>query len=156
MGGFTCFNTRPMAQNPSISELVAALDGEEKIKILRGFTVLGRKAYGVVASRLMLNEKVVDRLFGKIDDMQKLSASLMRGEIVITPAEVDQQTGEEITPAVYNTPPANAGALLAAVQDEFSDDFNPVQVTAILTKMVEYSKWNGSGDWVFYSNEIIK
>ena len=156
MAGFTCFNTKPVAQKPSISELVAALESEEKIKILQGFATLGRKACGVVASRLMIDEKVVDRLFGKIDDMQKLSASLMRGQIEITPADVDQQTGKEINPAVYNTPPANAGALLAAVQDEFSDDFNPVQVTAILTKMVEYSRYSGDGTWEYYSNEIIK
>lgn len=56
---------------------------------------------------------------------------------------------------VYNTPPSNAAGLLSAVQDEFADDFTPIQVEAILTKMVEYSKYDGTGNWTFYKNNVI-
>ena len=74
---------------------------------------------------------------------------------IVTPAEYDEETGEETTPAVYNTPPATASALLTQVQDDFVEDFTSGQVQAILTKMVEFSKSNGSGDWDYYKTNVI-
>lgn len=79
----------------------------------------------------------------------------MRGEVVVTPAVLDPETGEVVTPAVYNTPPTTANALLTQVQNEFADDFTSQQVLAILTKMVEYSKHDGTGNWAFYSANVI-
>ena len=54
-----------------------------------------------------------------------------------------------------NTPPTTAAQLLSQVQDDFSDDFTGAQVSAILTKMVNYSKHDGSGDWDFYKDNVI-
>ena len=152
--GFTYYNTRPVVSQPTIQELIDHLSGVQKGAILDGFVkkVLPKTlAYDVSG----LSRQVVVRLYKAIDAIEEASRHLMRGEVVITPAVVDPQTGET-TPAVCNTPPKNAGALLSQVQDDFSDVFTSTQVTAILTKMVEYSRHDGSGDWGFYSTEVIK
>jgi len=153
--GFTYYDEFPVKPQPTLQELIAALSGQQKVAILNGFvkkTLPKKLAYDVPG----LKREVVARLYRAIDEIEETSRSLMRGEVLITPAEIDQVTGEEITPAVYNTPPANATALLSTVADEFSDIFTEAQVSAVLQKMVAYSKWDGSGDWAFYSSEVIK
>ena len=151
--GFTYYNTRPVVSRLTIQELIDNLSGVQKGAILDGFVkkILPKTlAYDVSG----LSREVVVRLYRAIDEIEEVSRHLMRGEVIITPAVIDPVTGEVTIPAVYNTLPAKAGALLSAVQGVFSEDFNAIQVTAILTKMVEYSKYDGSGDWAFYKNNV--
>lgn len=153
--GFTYYNTKPTPSIPTLQELISGLSGAQKLTILNGFVnkVLPKTlAYNEAG----LNRGVVIRLYRAIDEIEEYARTLMRGELEITPAEIDPETNEIITPAVMNTPPTNATTLLSDVQDEFSEVFTNAQVSAILTKMVEYSKYDGSGDWAFYSSEVIK
>ena len=152
--GFTYYNTKSVKVVPTTQEILASLTGGKKGAILNGFAKGTRVK--ILASSENINRAVVQHLYDKLDEMEEASRSLMRGEVVVTPEVIDPETGEITTPAVYNIPPANAGALLSAVQDAFSTDFTSGQVTAVLTKMVEYSKHNGDGDWAFYSTEVIK
>jgi len=151
---FTYYDELPIEEPQTIPELVASLDSQEKGAILNGFS--RRFKSEVVAARIKVNPVVVRRLYEQMDLMEERSRALMRGEVVVTPAELDPETGEVITPAVYNTPPSTAGALLTAVQDDFSEYFEPAAVTAVLTKMVEYSKFDGSGTWSYYAAEVVK
>jgi hypothetical protein len=152
MAGFTYYDEKPNTK-PTTAEILASLTGEQKLAVLDGF------ALNVPIFRLKYTAKIhpvaIAHLYRKISAVQNAARMTMRGEIMIAPAELDPQTGEEISPAVYNTPPNSSGALLADIQDAFSADFSPAQVTAILTKMVEYSKHDGSGDWAFYSTNVI-
>lgn len=152
--GFTSYNSRPVIPQPTTQEIVASLTSVQKGAILNGFALNVRPK--VLKYKEGIPFSVVVHLYKKLDEIEEASRHLMRGEVIITPAVIDPETGEVITPAVYNIPPVNAAALLSAVQDVFSADFTAIQVTAILTKMVEYSKWNGLGDWAFYSTEVIK
>lgn len=151
--GFTYYDTVPSVPQPTLQELIEALSGAQKIAILNGFTkktLAKQLAYTTPG----LDRAVIQRLYQSMDSMEELSRSLMRGEVLVTPAVIDPQTGEVTTPAVYNTPPASSGALLSAVQDAYVDIFTGAQVNAILTRMVEYSKWDGTGDWTFYSTQV--
>lgn len=152
--GFTTYNSRPVPPTPTTQEMVAALSGGQKVAILDGFAnkVISKTVFYKTGIKL----SVINHLYKKLDEIEEASRHLMRGEVVITPEVVDPQTGEVTTPAVYNTPPTSAAELLLEVQDAFSEDFTSGQVTAILTKMVEYSHWDHSGDWAFYSSEVIK
>jgi len=154
MVGFTYFDEIPVEPQPTIAELIASLTGGQKGVILDGFTKRIKPI--VLARRILLNENVVIRLYDQIDQMQSLSRSLMRGEVVVTPAVIDPETGEVTQEAVYNTPPSTALQLLNAVQNEFEDSFTSAQVEAILTRMVEYSKYDGTGDWAYYKTEVVK
>ena len=152
--GFTYYNIIPVTPQPTLQELIDALSGGQKTAVLNGFikkTLPKQLAYDVPG----IKRAVVVRLYQAIDSIEELSRSLMRGEVLITPAVVDPQTGEVTTPVVYNTPPVNSGELLSAVQDAYTDIFTSAQVTTILTKMVEYSKKDGTGDWTFYKNNVI-
>ena len=152
--GFTYYDTIPVQPQPTTAEIVAALSGQEKIDVLNGFIkkiIPNRLKYSTTVP-----EGVIKHLYRKIDEIEERARALMRGEVLITPAVIDPNTGEVTTSAVYNTPPETSGALLSQVQDDFDDDFTAGQVTDILTKMVEYSKHDGSGNWTFYKAEVIK
>ena len=147
MLGFTYYNEIPVNVVPTTAGIVAGLSGAEKTAILDGFTAKihpSKLKYTTTVS-----EGVIKHLYRKIDEIEERARELMRGEVIVTPAD-----GE--TPAVYNTPPSTSGALLTQVQDDFSDDFTSVQVSAILTRMVNYSKHDGSGTWSYYKTEVIK
>ena len=150
---FTYYDTVPVETPPTLQEIIASLTGDQKTGILNAF-IRGVRPQ-VASARLLITYSAVERLYRAIDEIEELSRKLMRGEVLITPGEYDDE-GNEITPPVYNTPPVSAAALLSAVQDEFSDVFTAPQVQAVMTKMVEYSKHDGTGDWAFYSTEVIK
>ena len=153
--GFTYFDTIPSPTQPTIQEIIDGMSGAQKVAVLNGFVekILPKKlAYDVPG----LSKQAIITLYRAIDSIEETARSLMRGEVLITPAVIDPGTGEIITPAVYNTPPANAAELLVEVRDAFVDVFTSAQVEAVLTKMVEYSKHDGTGNWAFYAAEVIK
>lgn len=154
MAGFPYYNEIPVETPPTLGELVDALTGQEKGAILNGFTV--GTAEITVAKRVLIPYSTVLALYEAIRQMTNRSTALMRGEVELVPAIIDPETGEIITPPVYNTPPATAGELLAEMQDTYSEWFSEGEVTAILTRMVEYSINDGTGNWAWYSTEVIK
>ena len=132
--------------------MVASLSGAQKVAILDGF--VKKELPKTISYRTGISRLVVTHLYRAIDAIEERARELMRDVSVVIPAEYDEE-GVEITPAVYNVPPATVGELLVLVQDEFVENFTGGQVTAILTKMVEYSKHDGTGDWDFYASKVI-
>lgn len=131
MIGFSYYDEPASNSGPSTQEMLAALSGAQKLAILDGF------ANKVPIRRLMFQQlidpSVIRHLYGKIDAIEEASRILMNGD----------------------TPPATSSALLAAVQDDFSDDFTGGQVSAILSKMIECSKHDGTGDWNYYKAAVV-
>jgi len=160
--GFTYYDEIPTPEVPTISELVAALTAQERGDILEGFTkkIIPERLTDYIRERFNRTFKpkkaVVIRLYRAIDSIEERAREYMRGEVLITPAVIDPDTGEVIEEAVYNTPVETANELLTTIQDEFSEDFSSAQVQAILSKMVNYSKHDGTGDWTFYKTEVVK
>lgn len=151
---FSYYNSIPVASLPTTQEIIASLSGPQKQSVLNGFA-RGIKAI-TLARHIDIAENAVSHLYARLDEIEETARKYMRQEIVITPAVLDPETGEVITPAVYNDPITNAADLLVAVRDVFADVFTSAQVQAVLTKMVEYSKHDGTGNWAFYSTEVIK
>lgn len=152
--GFTSFDVKEDT-TPTTQEVLALLTNEQKLFILDGFT---NKVKPDVLHRMVEVSHpayIVKYLYGKFADIRDESARRMRGEILITPAVYDDE-GNETSPAVYNTPPTTSTQLLNEIKDQFAEDFNESQVSAILTKMVKYSKSNGTGNWTYYKTEIRK
>jgi hypothetical protein len=154
MAGFPYYNEIPVVASPTLGDLIDSLTGQQKGQILSGYTI-GTKEV-TLARRILVPESTVFALYEVIKQMVNRSNALMRGEVELVPAVIDPETGEITTPAVMNTPPDGAVALLAEVQDDYSEWFSGAEVTAILTRMVEYSIHDGTGNWVFYSTEVIK
>jgi hypothetical protein len=151
--GFTSYNSKPVPPVPTTQEIVASLTSAQKVAVLNGFAQNVKPKTIKYESELKL--QVVTHLYKKMDEIEELSRSLMRGEVVLTAAVVDDETGEVTTPVVYNTPPTTASALASQVASTFSVDFTSGQVGAILTKMYQYSSWDGKGTWTFYKNNVI-
>jgi len=130
--GFTYYNTKPVVVPPTIIEMVASLSGEQKTAILDGFTnkIIAKTLY----YKTGIDKKIIIALYKAIDEIEEASRELMRSE----------------------TPPATSNDLLLAIRDQFSNYFNSTQITAILSQMVKYSKYDGSGNWTYYKSEVIK
>jgi len=153
--GFTCYEQPVIVPKPTIAEIIASLDNTQKLAVLNGF------AYKVAPQTLYYNLKgkvsvdVIRALYKAIRDIRNYSRALMRGEVEITSAETDPETGEVITPAEMNTPPTSQTALKNAVASKYTEDFNATQVGAIITKMIKCTKPAEKGDWAFYKINII-
>lgn len=158
--GFTYYNEVTTTQEPTVVELLADLTGQQKVDILEGFTkkILPARLSDYIRLKydrtFTPKKRIVYRLYQTIDEIEETSRKYMRGEIIVTPAEIDSETNEIITQAVYNTVPTTANQLLTAIQSLFSDVFSSGEITTILTKMVEYSKHDGTGNWAFYAEQV--
>ena len=151
--GFYCFTAPEPIVVPTLKEQIGALSSETKAKLLNGF--ISRTPVEHLDHKLGLSQQLIRSIYTTIDAIQEQCKLLMRGEVVVTPAVIDPETGEVTTPAVMNTPPATSTALKNTIKNDFVDIFTEVQITAILTKMIEYSKYDGSGTFSFYQSQII-
>ena len=153
---WTSFDKPEQDQIP-IQDILDSLSAEQKVGFLNAYTQGWADNYPKVKSLLRIRPTAIaKRLKTKLDEIQFVSRRYMRGEILITPAVIDPETGEETTPAIFNTPPDNSTELLNIVKVFFINEFTEEQVTAILTKMIKFSKTDGSGTWIYYKTEIVK
>ncbi len=154
--GFTHYDEVEPDVQPTIPELIAALNNEQKAAILDGFIKEIHPARLREKYRdLNIPKRVIARLYEIISKVRDRSQVLMRGEVLIT-GPVFGENGEITTPAVYNTSPNTASKLIDIITDDFSDDLSSDQVVTILTLMVEWSKSDGTGTWTFYKTEVSK
>jgi len=138
-------------------EILALLSSNQKVGFLNAYTQGWADNYPKVKALLRIRPTAIARhLKLKLDEIQVLSRKYMRGEIVVEPEVLDPETGEIITPAVYNTAPTVSTELLNLVKGSFVDEFTSEQISAILTKMIQYSKSTGDGTWTYYKTEIVK
>ncbi len=151
--GFTHYNKKPITVTSTTADAVASLSAEQKVAVLNGF--IRKVNPNTISFNECIPKNVVTQLYRSIDAIEELSRSLMRGEIVITPAVIDE-AGEITKPAVYNKQPETSTALKNAVASDFANDFTGTQVTAILAKMVKHSKYSGDGTWDYYKAEVKK
>ena len=149
---------RPVVTQPTLPEIIASLSGTQKLAILNGY------ADDVPASRLKhilpIPESAISALYAEIKEIRDLSAAYMREEVLLQEAEIDPETGEVITPAVYNDQPEDLTELKALVSTEMDELFTEAQVGAAIDKMIEYSEIDESGTyigtWAVYAAEVVK
>jgi len=148
--GFTYYDEIPYS-GQTTEEILASLTGAQKTAVLLGF--VERTPATELKHRIGVHTVAIEHLYGRMDEIEERCRTLMRGEEVIDPGDPG---ADPPVPPTYNTPPATSGELTAIIIDEYSDEFTAGHTTAILTKMVQYSKHDGTGNWAYYSAEIIK
>lgn len=151
---FTYYDTKTPTPSLTLPEIVAGMSSGEKTGVLMGFVKDINPI--TVAKRLQLDKKAVVRLHVALEEIKIHARILMRGELVLTPEIKVPETGEITQEAVFNKPPSTANVLKGEMSEKFSEWFTVVQIGAILNTMYNYSKKNGSGDWTFYKNNVIK
>lgn len=151
--GFTYYNEPVVEQPPTTQEILDSLTAAQKVAVLNGFTnkVLPNR----LKYQIPIPEVAIRRLYEALNNIEETAKAIMREEVVLQEGTYDEQ-GNEITPPEYNVAPTTPQELLADVALNSSNVFTQAQVEAILTKMVQYSKADGTGDWAFYSTEVVK
>ena len=130
MIGFSFYNEVPSTA-PTTQEILAALTAGQKTAILNGFAL--KTPVTQLKHAAGIHSFAIRHLYRKIDEIEERARFLMRSA----------------------NPPTTSTALVNQIKDDFVDDFTGPQVTAILVKMVKYSKWDGTGDFTYYKNNVI-
>ena len=152
--GFRCFTAPTPPETLTLKQQVRALTTEQKDALLTGFEQL--ILAGQLDHKLLIPKDVIQDVYDGIDAMQERSKLYMRGEVVITPAVYDTGfTHTLITPAVMNTPPTSMPGLRSVIIPEFSVDFTNAFISLVLDEMVKWSKYDGTGTFNFYENQIV-
>lgn len=90
----------------------------------------------------------VDWVYETLNRIQSFSALLMNGQY---------QTGTD--PITYNTPPVDQADLNTqldtVVDDPYINELGTAKINYATTQMIAYSKADGSGDWAYYSSEVV-
>jgi hypothetical protein len=148
--GFTMYDTAPVPSVPDIADIIAGLTVDQKTGILDGFArkVIPR----TLEPQVRVRRNIIRILYNIISEIEERSRVLMRGEVLVSPGDPEADPPVEPT---YNTPPATSTELKNQIASEFADYFTETQVTAILAKMVKMSKYDETGTWTFYKNNVI-
>ena len=149
---------RPVVEQPTLQEILASLSGTQKLSILNGYA--DRVPEGRLKHILPIPVAAIKSLYDAIDDVRDLSAQYMREEVLLVDEEIDPETGEVTTPAVFNDPPVDIVELKALVSTELDEVFTEGQVGAVINKMIEYSEIDADGNyigtWTVYAAEVVK
>ena len=149
--GFYCFTQPEPIVVPTLKQQVKSLTDEQRLMLLKGYRI-DRPVEHYHSEGLP--KDIVQDVYDTIDAIQLRCKALMRGEVIITEAILDSE-GFIITPAVMNTPPAIKTELKNIVKDEFNDTFPNTFTADVMEEMFAWSKYDGSGTYVFYSSQII-
>ena len=165
--GFTFYDDTSTPA-PTITEILAGLTTAQKLGVLNGFAegikpIDWRQWMKDTDDTVPRNvpRVAIRRLYEEIDAIEDWCRAEMRGERLVTPAVLDEDPesptfGEVITPAVFNTPPTGVTGLRSVAASAFQEVFTSSQVTAVVNKMIEYSKSTKDGDFAYYSVEVKK
>jgi hypothetical protein len=151
--GFYCFTAPEPIVMPTLKQQVRALTDQQRIELLKGFKFL--ISPGHLDHKLGISQIIIQDVYDTISVIQDTCRSLMRGEVEITPAVIDPDTLETITPAVMNIPPADKTTLKDQVKDLFNDSFPNTFTGDVMEEMFSSSKYDGTGTFNFYASQII-
>lgn len=155
--GFYCFTQPTPVVELTTKQKIALLTVPQKTAILDAY--INKIPAAHLDHKMGIARELLEDIYETLSTLQDTAKAYMRGEVVITPevSHIDPVTGLKVvdTPAVYNTPPTTQSALGSVLQPLFIDTFTNAQVTAIVSAMVAYSKYDGTGTFTFYKNNII-
>ena len=150
--GFTSYDTTVRSE-PTVQEVLLTMTNKQKRAVLEGFIFKTKPVTMAGRVDIKHSKQVVKYLYEQFGEIETLAASYMRGEVLLTPATTDEE-GVEVSPAKYNEAIKSFSSLEDVIADDFGDVFTKEEITAILTKIVKFSKKNGSGTWNFYKKEV--
>jgi len=157
--GFTTYVQPAPPTPPTLAERFAALSGSEKLAILDGLSAK------IIPNNLKaiapIPKDLIQGVYLAIDAIEELSRLLMREEVLIEEGTYDPETGEEITPPVYNEAPATIADLKAEIiLNSEGLIFTPAEIEMVIDRMILYSEINEAGTPIgtaaIYAAEVVK
>jgi len=145
--GFTTYIDEVI--DPNIIDIEAILDGMSgamKLSLLNSYAI-DSNPYNVDRTMVPIHRDAIVAIFNEITNVRDYSIVFTRGEVVIGYI-TDPDTGEQ-TPD-YNTIPVNKTELINGVlaNPDLTDLFSTGEITAIINKMLLWSKRDIDGDYV--------
>jgi len=145
--GFTTYVQPAEPTPPTLAERFAELTGAQKAAILDGF------CDKIVANDLKhtvdVPKDLIQGVYLAIDEIEELSRVLMREEVLLEEGVYDPETGEEITPPVYNEAPATIPELKAEIKLNATNIiFTDAEIDAVIDRMILYSEIDENGDYI--------
>lgn len=129
---------------PTLAERFAELSGAEKLSILSGFEdkILANRLKGEIG----IAKDLIQGTYRAIDAIEELSRLLMREEVLLEEGVYDPETGEEITPPVYNEAPSTIDEL----KDEIIANstgliFTEEEIAYVIDRMILFSELDENG-----------
>jgi len=150
--GFRCFTSPEAPVVLTLRQQVVALTDEQRQSLLVGFEQRIPAAH--LDHKLGLSKQIIEYIYDGMDAIEETSRLLMRGEYVTTPAVLDGN-GVVITPAVYAPVPTTQVLLRQAIAPLFSEDYPVNFCSNVVNEMIAWCKYDGSGTFAFYRNNII-
>lgn len=154
--GFYCFTSPEVVVELTLEQKIAVIPNAKKVEILNAFIMRIPAAH--LDHKIGIAKELIESIYDLISNLQDTAKLYLKGTYIITPevSHIDPTTLQKIidTPAVYNVIPTTQVALGTALQPLFTD-FTTVQVTAIVSAMVKWSKYDGSGTFAFYKSQVI-
>ena len=156
--GFTTYVQPAPPTPPTLEERFAVLTGAQKLSILDGFSAK------ILANRLKFEtgipKDLIVGVYREIDEIEEECRSLMREEVILEEEVLDPETGEVITPAVYNDAPTDINELKSLIAVDHEDIFSVVEVGIVIDKMIDYSELDEDGAPIgtqsVYAAEVVK
>lgn len=150
MSGFYHFDSEPIVEQPTIYKRVVDLTEEQRAGVYKGYACTAhishiRQIFGVP-------EDITQYIYDEIETIQTNSRLYLRGEYLITP-EVTDENGVT-TAAVYAIAPTALSELKEIISAGLVDILPAQDVSIIIDMMISQSKYDGTGDWKFYSENI--
>lgn len=141
--GFYCFTQPTPPTVPTLRQQVAALTDDQRNALIVSFRTIIPAAH--LDHKMGLPKEVIEYVYDGIDAIQEKCRSYMRGEVVVTPGD----------PPTYNTPPTTQAQLRTTVSPDFLADYPQIFITNVIQELVDWCKFDGTGTFVFYKNNII-
>lgn len=150
--GFRSFTSPPAPEVLTLRQQVVNLTDQQRGKLLDAFTnkIPAEHIYYTIG----LSIELINYVYEGIDAIEEASRLLMRGEYITTPAVLDTE-GNVTTPAVYAPVPTTQILLRQAIAPLFAADYPVLFCSNAVNKMIEQSKYDGTGNFAFYQSQII-
>lgn len=141
--GFYCFTEPAPVVVPTLRQQVTALSDDQRQALIVNFRQLIPAAHS--ATKLGISKEICEYVYDGIDAIQERCRAYMRGEVIVTPGE----------PPVYNTRPTTQVQLNTTVRPDFIADYPQLFITNVVQEMIDWCKYDGTGTFLFYKNNII-
>lgn len=125
--GFPYFDTIP-DDTPTTQELIASLTGEQRLAIIDGYALKKSPVY--LKHNFGIATAVTGYFYSYINQITNTADELM--------------TNYDLT----------AGQLSNQVYTVYQSEFTQAQTDAVLSKRIDYSKHDGTGDWAYYKSSF--
>jgi len=156
------FNTYDNDINPDINNISVETAGSIVISFAE------RKDLSTVKHELQIPTSIVKAVYKDIIEIETMVSRIMSGTAILEFAELDE-SGEIVTPTIYNTVPTSQNELKSVAYSLIERDYSlkvqadytiqdisdlKEKIDFCIDTLITYSKSDKTGDWEFFKDQF--